>query len=116
MEYALLGRSDLLVSRVALGTMNFGDATGEDTSLQIMDAAVEQGINGATGQRGKDHLRRLVPTREFENLGAGQACRWTPGFQQGPARSRGLTTKPAGRWCSLAATVGWPAEQGYLRI
>jgi len=45
MDYAHLGRSGLLVSRVALGTMNFGDATDEDTSFRVMDTAVEQGIN-----------------------------------------------------------------------
>jgi diketogulonate reductase-like aldo/keto reductase len=41
MDYAHLGRSGLLASRVAMGTMNFGDAT----SFQVMDTAVEQGIN-----------------------------------------------------------------------
>ncbi|TWE13060.1 aldo/keto reductase [Rudaeicoccus suwonensis] len=45
MDYTHLGRSGLLVSRVALGTMNFGDATDEDTSFRIMDLAVDQGIN-----------------------------------------------------------------------
>jgi len=45
MEYAHLGRSGLLVSRVALGTMNFGDATDEKTSFAVMDTAIEAGIN-----------------------------------------------------------------------
>ncbi|MET7845948.1 aldo/keto reductase [Streptomyces sp. NPDC005356] len=45
MRYAHLGRSGLKVSRLALGTMNFGDATDEATSFKIMDAAVDAGIN-----------------------------------------------------------------------
>lgn len=45
MQYTHLGRSGLKVSRLALGTMNFGDATDEATSFTIMDAAVDSGIN-----------------------------------------------------------------------
>ncbi|MGW5782883.1 aldo/keto reductase [Streptomyces sp. NPDC003757] len=45
MQYAHLGRSGLKVSRLALGTMNFGDATDEAAALAIMDAAVDAGIN-----------------------------------------------------------------------
>ncbi len=45
MRYAHLGRSGLKVSRLALGTMNFGDVTDEAESFKIMDAALEAGIN-----------------------------------------------------------------------
>ncbi|MGD6751974.1 aldo/keto reductase [Streptomyces sp. BH105] len=45
MQYKHLGRSGLKVSRLALGTMNFGDATDEATSFKIMDDAMEAGIN-----------------------------------------------------------------------
>ncbi|MFF8375643.1 aldo/keto reductase [Streptomyces sp. NPDC015661] len=45
MKYAHLGRSGLRVGRVALGTMNFGDATDEAESFRIMDAAVHAGVN-----------------------------------------------------------------------
>jgi aryl-alcohol dehydrogenase-like predicted oxidoreductase len=45
MEYTHLGRSGVSVSRICLGTMNFGAATPEDESHQIMDAAHESGIN-----------------------------------------------------------------------
>ena len=45
MEYAHLGRTGLKVSRLALGTMNFGELTDEATSFSIMDAALEAGIN-----------------------------------------------------------------------
>jgi aryl-alcohol dehydrogenase-like predicted oxidoreductase len=45
MEYTHLGRSGLSVSRLCLGTMNFGPQTDEATSYQIMDAAQAAGIN-----------------------------------------------------------------------
>ncbi|MFZ0118093.1 MAG: aldo/keto reductase [Pseudonocardiaceae bacterium] len=45
MEYTQLGRSGLLVSRLCLGTMNFGPETSEADSHAIMDRAHEQGIN-----------------------------------------------------------------------
>ena len=45
MEYTQLGRSGLQVSRLCLGTMNFGQATDEADSHPIMDAAHEYGIN-----------------------------------------------------------------------
>lgn len=45
MRYAHLGRSGLKVSRLALGTMNFGDVTDEAESFKILDAALEAGIN-----------------------------------------------------------------------
>jgi len=45
MEYTYLGRSGLQVSRLVLGTMNFGPVTTEADSHQIMDRAVDVGIN-----------------------------------------------------------------------
>jgi aryl-alcohol dehydrogenase-like predicted oxidoreductase len=45
MEYAKLGRSGLQVSRLCLGTMNFGVDTDERESFRIMDAALDAGIN-----------------------------------------------------------------------
>ena len=45
MEYTHLGRSGLKVSRLCLGTMNFGPHTEEADSHAIMDAAHEHGIN-----------------------------------------------------------------------
>ena len=45
MEYTHLGRSGLRVSRLVLGTMNFGPQTEEGDSHQIMDRALEHGIN-----------------------------------------------------------------------
>ena len=45
MEYVRLGRSGLRVSRLCLGTMNFGVDTDEEHSHLIMDRALELGIN-----------------------------------------------------------------------
>jgi aryl-alcohol dehydrogenase-like predicted oxidoreductase len=45
MEYTHLGRSGLTVSRLCLGTLNFGAETPEADSHAIMDHAHEQGIN-----------------------------------------------------------------------
>jgi aryl-alcohol dehydrogenase-like predicted oxidoreductase len=45
MEYTNLGRTGLMVSRLCLGTMNFGPHTTEEDSFQIMDRSLELGIN-----------------------------------------------------------------------
>ena len=45
MQYTNLGRTGLKVSRLCLGTMNFGPLTPEPDSFAIMDRALELGIN-----------------------------------------------------------------------
>ena len=45
MQFTHLGRTGLTVSRICLGTMNFGPETDEPTSFSIMDSALEAGIN-----------------------------------------------------------------------
>jgi aryl-alcohol dehydrogenase-like predicted oxidoreductase len=45
MEYTFLGRTGLQVSRLCLGTMNFGPATEEKEAFSIMDAALDAGVN-----------------------------------------------------------------------
>jgi aryl-alcohol dehydrogenase-like predicted oxidoreductase len=45
MKYTHLGRSGLSVSRLCLGTMNFGPQTDEPAAHLIMDSAQEAGIN-----------------------------------------------------------------------
>ncbi|GLH98438.1 aldo/keto reductase [Phytohabitans aurantiacus] len=45
MEYTNLGRTGLSVSRLCLGTMNFGPQTTEPDSFAIMDRALEHGLN-----------------------------------------------------------------------
>ena len=61
MRYTQLGRSGLKVSRLCLGTMNFGPKTEEADAHSIMDSALGAGINffdtanvyGGTGHRGR---------------------------------------------------------------
>src|SRR3954452_17845779 len=45
MQYTHLGRSGLSVSRLCLGTMNFGWQTSEEDSHAIMDRALQEGVN-----------------------------------------------------------------------
>ncbi|MFD3518127.1 aldo/keto reductase [Streptomyces sp. NPDC058657] len=45
MKYTQLGRTGLKVSRLVLGTMNFGPQTDEADSHTIMDAALAAGVN-----------------------------------------------------------------------
>lgn len=61
MKYTYLGRSGLKVSKLCLGTMNFGVDTDEKEAFRIMDAALDAGVNffdtanvyGGIGSRGK---------------------------------------------------------------
>ncbi|GAB3821854.1 aldo/keto reductase [Tessaracoccus terricola] len=61
MQYTQLGRTGAKVSRIVLGTMNFGPHTDEADSHRIMDAALDQGINffdtantyGGAGHKGR---------------------------------------------------------------
>jgi len=61
MNYTTLGKSNLQVSRICLGTMHFGSVTSEQDAFAIMDRALEMGINffdtanvyGGSGGRGK---------------------------------------------------------------
>ena len=74
MQYIHLGRSGMKVSRLCLGTMNFGPETSEADSFLIMDRALELGINffdtaNVYGWRGRGgdrtHHRPVVcPGRE----------------------------------------------------
>jgi aryl-alcohol dehydrogenase-like predicted oxidoreductase len=45
MEFTHLGRTGLKVSRLCLGTMNFGPRTSEEDSHAMMDIAHDVGIN-----------------------------------------------------------------------
>ena len=45
MEHTQLGRTGLKVSRLCLGTMNFGWHAGEPESFKLMDRALEEGVN-----------------------------------------------------------------------
>jgi aryl-alcohol dehydrogenase-like predicted oxidoreductase len=45
MTYRILGQSGLRVSTLTLGSMMFGDQTGTEESLRIIDKAWDQGVN-----------------------------------------------------------------------
>ncbi len=45
MEYVQLGRAGVRVSRLCLGSMNFGGRTDEETAIAIINEALEAGIN-----------------------------------------------------------------------
>lgn len=45
MEYRPLGRTGVMVSPLCLGAMNFGDPTGKEESIAIINRALEAGIN-----------------------------------------------------------------------
>lgn len=45
MKYVNLGRTGLKVSRLCLGTMNFGQNTEEKEAFRVMDAALDAGVN-----------------------------------------------------------------------
>ena len=45
MHYTSLGKSNLQVSNICLGTMHFGNRTSEEDAFKIMDRALEMGIN-----------------------------------------------------------------------
>ncbi|MFD6417299.1 aldo/keto reductase [Streptomyces sp. NPDC060194] len=96
MKYTQLGRTGLKVSRLVLGTMNFGPQTDEPTSHGILDAALDAGVNfvdtanvygwgenkGRTeeiigtwfAQGGERRDRTVLATKMYGNMGAdGQA-------------------------------------------
>ncbi|WP_406196317.1 aldo/keto reductase [Kitasatospora sp. NBC_01560] len=96
MEFTHLGRTGLTVSRLCLGTMNFGPHTEESDAHLIMDSAHERGINffDTANAYGRDSEGNLKGRTE-EIIG-----RW---FAQGGGRRERtvLATKayaPMGDW------------------
>jgi aryl-alcohol dehydrogenase-like predicted oxidoreductase len=67
MEFTHLGRTGLTVSRICLGTMNFGPHTSVEDSHAIMDAAHEKGINFFDTANG--YGRAIYPGRTEEIIG-----------------------------------------------
>ena len=96
MEYTRLGRSGLSVSRLVLGTMNFGTQTSEADSHTIMNRAHEHGINFFD-------TANVYGTRPGETSTEGIIGRW---FAEGGGRREKtvLATKV------YLPTGGWPNE------
>jgi aryl-alcohol dehydrogenase-like predicted oxidoreductase len=59
MEYRRFGRTGVRIAPLALGTMNFGDATDEAESVRILDRAIDAGIT-------------LIDTADVYNAGASE--------------------------------------------
>jgi aryl-alcohol dehydrogenase-like predicted oxidoreductase len=98
MEYTSLGRTGLQVSRLCLGTMNFGPETTKEDSFKIMDRALEHGINffdtadvygwktgeGITEQiigewfalGGDRRERTVIATKLYGDMGHGSLANW----------------------------------------
>jgi len=85
MDYKNLGRSGLKVSRICLGTNNFGGQISEDASIAIVNKALDCGINVVdtadvyTGGRSEEIIGKAVKGRRDEviiatkvGFGAGQ--------------------------------------------
>ena len=63
MNYTHLGRTGLKVSKLCLGTMNFGSSTSESDSFTIMDRALDLGINffdTANGYGGSGGTEKII--------------------------------------------------------
>lgn len=74
MQTTRLGRTGLKVSRLCLGTMNFGPQTDEPTSHAIMDRALDLGINffdtaNVYGQKKGEGVTEQIIGRWFEQGG-----------------------------------------------
>jgi NDP-hexose 2,3-enoyl reductase len=96
-EYTNLGRTGLAVSRLCLGTMNFGPKTSEADSHEIMDHALDAGINFF--DTANVYGRQLGPGATEQIVGS-----W---LARGDRRDKVvLATKVYGRM------GGWPNEQG----
>ncbi len=98
MKLVRLGRSDLMVTPICLGTMTFGEQVDEAQAFSIMDRALERGINFIDTAE-----MYAVPTRA-ETYGSTETIigRWLA--QRPGARQRlVLATKVAG----AARGMGW---------
>lgn len=98
MQYTTLGRTALKVSRLCLGTMNFGPETTPEDSFAIMDRALEMGVNffdtadvygwkqgeGITekiigdwfAQGGNRREKTVIATKLYNPMGLGDMSDW----------------------------------------
>ena len=91
MDHITLGRSDLSVTRICLGTMTFGAQTDEAEAHRILDAALDAGINFLDTAE----MYAVPPTRESFGKTEAIIGRWfasRPGARQRVV----LATKIAG--------------------
>src|SRR5258705_8839859 len=98
MEYTNLGRTGLQVSRLCLGTMNFGPVTEEADSFAIMDRALEHGVNFFD-------TANVYGWKLGEGITERIVGRW---FAQGGDRREKTGLAPQG----FGKMGGWPNPQG----
>lgn len=95
MDYRLLGKSGLKVSKLCLGTMNFGEETNLATATKIVTSARDAGINfidtadGYTGGKSETMVGQLIRKDRDDwilatKVGSGQGT---------PKRKKGLSRK-----------------------
>lgn len=96
MIYRNLGRTGLKVSSIALGTMAFGRWIEEKASSEIIDLALDRGIN-------------LIDTADFYGKGQDEAFRYGTGASE---EIIGRALKHRRDKVTLATKVGFPTGRG----
>jgi NDP-hexose 2,3-enoyl reductase len=107
MRYEYLGRTGLQVSRLCLGTMNFGPRTTEPDSQHIMDRALDYEVNffDTANSYGRDPAARARGEVTGKGLTEQIIGRW---FAQGGGR-RDKVVLATKAW---ARTSEWPNDGG----
>ena len=103
MQYTQLGRTGLRVSRLCLGTMNFGRHTSEPESFAIMDRALERGVNFFD-------TANVYGPKQGEGITEQIIGRW---FRQGGLCVRGLLAQCGWRFHHAGARPGHDAEKWF---
>jgi len=101
MDYTHLGRSGVSVSRLCLGTMNFGASTGPEESHQIMSSALERGINFFDTSNSYGQPRASGVTEQGHRQLAGRRKR-----AAGPDRAGDQAVRRQGRMAERQVPVG----------
>ena len=111
-----LGRSDLMVSPICLGTMTFGEQVSEADAFAIMDRALERGVNfWDTAEM------YAVPARQ-ETYGATERIigRWfqaRPGARQQVVLAHALPMLARGTPVSqVAAASGYASDSAFTAM
>lgn len=70
MQYRSLGRTGIKVSQFCLGTMMFGGRTDKDDSIEIIDHALESGVNfiDTADVYGGNESERIIGPRTLEQV------------------------------------------------
>ena len=80
MQFTKLGRSNMSVSRICIGTMHFGGYTPEDEAFRIMDRCLEMGINFFDTANVYGGRRSVARARQSSGAGSSRgvdaAIRW----------------------------------------